>query len=308
MSLIKFDKQNYIDKIKFRVDIDNFDFGDGNDRIFIYNLFKRVEFTEGIEAYNQWDYGDYVMHLKTKNGRISLHKEGKSVLIEINPLNYDREDISHFIISRILSRAKISPLKKQDKYMRSITILRLDFKQDHLVNLAEYTPISNLKKEWILKRSNLIETLYIGSRESNYMYRIYNKGKELGFDTPIPMWRLEAEIKGDFDIFGWLVSDCEFDPFSKLELYKKEFYTFNDIDNLILTKAEKSALYTSLNANRPLKQFISKNKIANINKQLKTLKMSSEKFEINRDISHIKKALEYLLFRGSIEELLDLGI
>mgnify|MGYP006959932003 CR=1 FL=1 len=39
-----------------------------------------------------WTDCDYVLHLDTKNDRISLHEQRKSVMIEINTLNYDTSD------------------------------------------------------------------------------------------------------------------------------------------------------------------------------------------------------------------------
>lgn len=307
--VVRFNGKNYIDKLKMRIRLGDYAYSEKiqSDRDYVINIFRANEMTEDIEFYEKWDYGDYDKHLNTKNGRISLHRKGKYVMIEINPLNYDEKDISHDIISRIIKVAKPLHIFKNGKQAKDITILRLDFKQDHLINLGEYTPLTPLRKEHLIKSSGILETRYIGSRESGYMYRIYDKAKEMKIESPIPMWRLEAEIKNDLDIFGWIHSDCDFNPFSKIDLYKKRDYTFSDIEQLEISNAKKCALFTHLNANIPLRKLVGINQVTELNKQKKLLTKTSEKFEINQDISEIKYTLEKLIYECSIDELIEFG-
>jgi|GEM_PF-6757673 len=301
---VSFDGKNYIDKLKFVVGVSNYDFGDGNDRSEIIKIFRDNEMVEGIEFYEKWEFGEYIYHLNTKNGRISLHKKGHRVMIEINPQKYDINDKSHSIIDRILQRAKPLHIQKKRLTLKCINILRIDIKQDHLQNLGEYEPVTTLRKNVEFSTLGITETIYIGSRTSDYMYRVYDKAKEMKIDSPVPMWRIEVEIKNKQDIFGWLVCNSRFKPFEKIQLKKRHIITYTEIDQLDTTNSIKCALYTHLNANIKLKNLVGKNQVGKINKLKRDLKYRGEFFKVNEDLREIKIALTELVFNNSLDRLL----
>lgn len=76
-------------------------------------------------------------------------------------------------------------------------VSRIDIAIDYYGDLrsVRWSEPGGRKRRPIYSGSGELETLYIGSRESELMWRIYNKAKEQKNDSKGHWWRVEAEIK-----------------------------------------------------------------------------------------------------------------
>ncbi|NRD80043.1 hypothetical protein HPT25_22150 [Bacillus sp. BRMEA1] len=132
-------------------------------------------------------------------------KNSRDVKFEFNPNKLSIEQITYF-------KDKILPLVK------NVGFTRIDIAFDIETKLSDYMIIQNNKVRkihLIIGNDGNIETYYIGSRESDYMVRIYDKVKEIKnrlnkgekittYEEKIiasnsPLWRIELELKGDSD-------------------------------------------------------------------------------------------------------------
>lgn len=115
-------------------------------------------------------------------------------------------------------------------------ISRLDIAVDFYgrdLSLTKWYEPRSRKRVMYLSGSGALQTLYIGSRESNLMWRIYDKAKQLKKSPAELMWRVEAEVKFDK---GESINMENFNPFEQLkgtqELNINLDYAWGDIAHL----------------------------------------------------------------------------
>lgn len=288
---ISVDGKNQLDKLKFRIDFDK------EDSQRIIDMFVWYDTNvEDVKRY--YDKGGYKVHIQSPNGRISLKDNHRSVMIEMNPLKYDIEHPSHFIITKLLYLAKKSIVDGQ----YCIEYKRIDIKQDHLEDLGDKDYSSNKRKEVTFKNGGVLETIYIGSRESEEMYRIYDKRKESKIDIELPIWRIEVELKGE-SIISQIIDGRN--PFENLEIKNKQEISYTDLKMTNLTSAERNALWVYLTTNEPLKNLISKNKVSKCKQAIEDIEKMTTRFKVNQDIEVIRKELKDFPYTLDIERLIN---
>src|SRR5699024_170092 len=125
--------------------------------------------------------------------------------------------------------------KEQKTYLREnvvyilddISFSRLDLAIDVFFNLSEYTfnHLSSLKSAIFRGRTGKVETMYYGSRFSDFYYRIYDKKQEL-WDKKREVteheewWRFELEIKNSTNVEQ--VIDSNFQVLDDLQFIKHD--------------------------------------------------------------------------------------
>jgi len=145
----------------------------------------------------------------------------KPIRVDCNPSKYSSKD---------LNQQFINSLKNLKVNLCAVGITRLDFCIDVNIDLSEFSIISSepKKQTLYLDRSGKLETLYLGSRSSPVMYRIYNKAKEQGL-SGVTWWRVEIQYRFNSE-FNYLMIN----PFSDLRIFKLD--TVDDWKEKILLK------------------------------------------------------------------------
>lgn len=115
--------------------------------------------------------------------------------VEYNPNNSDLSSVlpllQNFAGSRITSS--------------EVRIARLDIAIDYSADVNPALAMCDrMRKSFIASGPSGIETIYFGSRSSQYYIRLYNKALELRekqhIDSPGPLWRFELESKKSFSL------------------------------------------------------------------------------------------------------------
>jgi hypothetical protein len=112
----------------------------------------------------------------------SDHDKMKPIRVEFNPSKCDGEGIE-----RILRSMKYPKVNRVD--------IAYDFRDIDLSTYKFIDLISRKRNYWE-NGSGRLETLYIGSPNSDLRIRIYDKAKEQGVEGD--WWRIEAQLRGDF--------------------------------------------------------------------------------------------------------------
>lgn len=112
-----------------------------------------------------------------------------SVRLEFNPNKNDLREISPILLF-------FKQIDKDIPYQDFIKISRLDIAIDYPLEInPALIDAKGLRKGFVAYGSNGIETVYFGSRESAYYFRIYDKKKELLKRNKLDLSRYQRELE-----------------------------------------------------------------------------------------------------------------
>lgn len=198
--------------------------------------------------------------------------------LDFNPTLVDKET-SEFIINTIL------------KDVTNLKMTRLDIALDYSMDLSEYhlEPSSGLKKRLYMNSANILETMYLGSKQR--LYRVYNKKKERlevanqDMSNYENYWRVEVQIRNQYlqkipDIF---------------EGFYLRNVNFKDLDLANVSNKMYKDIYFYLHATSSSNYF-SDRQLVEVKKAIKACN-KNEDIDINNDYKLIFQRL-----MGSIEK------
>ena len=155
---------------------------------------------------------DSVSHVKIDQAYTSFVK-GQFFFTDENSIYFEYDGVNSSVMNKRNFRLEFNPSKLDDdkKYFMKKHVLalltdvgfsRVDLAIDFDVNISNYQfEITGRTKTFIHARDGELATMYIGSRSSKVMMRIYDKKRQLRekekteIDDPV-LWRLEYELKG----------------------------------------------------------------------------------------------------------------
>lgn len=191
-------------------------------------------------------------HVRIKGLPTTAYVEGQFFFYGYSePVYYCYDAINSKSMGKRNFRMEFNPSKitlEQSEWLKSriiyilddvgVTRLDLAFDCDFDLSAFSFEYSSALKTNEIRSRTGKIETMYFGSRNSNFFYRIYDKKVELKdkqdilISDPI-LWRYEIEMK-NADIIDKMIQ-YEFPVFDDKRIIQYDVDSLSVNDNLMVT-------------------------------------------------------------------------
>ena len=233
-------------------------------------------------------------------GFVQLNRVGNktSFRCEYNPNLITREgtDILNFLLSHLKANKKIDGYE-----LEYIHFSRIDLAIDlYNYDIKNYTIIDtgSRKKAYFYDRNNNLETLYIGSTNSNKVIRIYNKAVEQKLEDQISdWWRFEVQLRDNY--IGRYLTDT-INCFKNIYVFKYQTILESDLfEKLIIEGLLHNMNYLSQ---------MSKNTKAKYRKKIRNLELLSLDFfdsRLSAGLSDVDKYLNSIAYDRKVLAVAD---